>query len=168
MLRLDRVGATVEVPLARPFDAGALADHPRLLALMQHQAAQYAGLVLRVRLLKRDRVLAIIDEQRRLWMEAGSEGEKTLEREQARRTQLRGHVREMVVAIPGLEVGGVDLGTVEDGELLAQVVDEAHLIALLVDVATRAVEAQSPSAATKNLSASSSPPAEEASSTSAA
>ncbi len=164
MLRLDRVGQIVTVPLA----VSAEGLDSEAAAVLAEINAPYVGVMVKVRLVDRVQAMAFSDRARRFYLESQAAPDAvTMERAREMREEMVAQVAAMCVGLIGVEIGGIDLSSMEGAEL-ARAVSEAHMTRLLGDVAAACRNAQQPSRAAKNSSASSPSPSADASSTSGA
>jgi hypothetical protein len=163
MLRLDRVGTVIDVPLQHPEDG----VDPEHLADHRAHEARYAGVMARVALVDRHDAMAFALESDRMFHEsqAAKEGAAVVETMRKNKAILLNQIAKMVRGVD-LEIGGVDL-TAVGGEELAGILGSAHDDLIVGRVAAVARNAQRPGAAAKNPSASSPSPSGDASPTSA-
>ena len=142
MLMLERVGARVTAPLAWSAEEVPGVDPEAL----KRQADEYAGVMISVALVGRTQALQIVDEARKLALTADASNLAD-----ARATLVR-HLVAMDVRLHGVEVAGVMLDDeAVPAEMRARLVEEASIVHLLPDVASRARSLQSPGPATKNV-----------------
>lgn len=160
MLRLDRVGSVMRVPLARDLSKLGTDVAPAVAEVLRQREAPYEGVTMVLRLIGRAEALLFGDQLRRQALEAEA-GALSLERLQAIRAEQRAMVQSMVLDLEPVEIGGAPLVGLSPEER-AQAIDDASMMRLLPDVAARAYEAQTLPPAAKNSCASSPPPSGDA------